>query len=1135
MNYGLKKSFSLLLPLLLTVWPLSAESVVSLTSPTSGLTTTVDVTSQIPYLIVKDANDKQLAKVRLGLTLSGASYSARMTFVSASDVEAITDSYTTIHGKHSSVTCAANKTDVTFNNTDEKPLIVEVRAYDDGVVFRYKLPGEEGQKMSFTNELTSYQINTTAHRWLQPFNTSYEADFPYQRSGGQTGTWGFPALFEQNGTFFLITEANIGRNYCSTHLDNTSSANQYKVSYPFDYEGYNVGSAKPSYTGTDWVSPWRVMIIGSLATVVESTLVEDVSEPCRVENTDFVQPGRAAWIYWAYNHSSKDYQICVKYVDLAVAMGWEYMLIDWEWEQMSNGGNVEDAVRYALSKGIKPLLWYHSNDEKMQNHDRRIQELAWLKRIGVAGIKVDFFESDKQHTMQYFADLLEDAAQYQIMVNFHGCTIPRGWSRTYPHLMSQEAVFGGEQYNNGGTMTTEGARINCLLTYTRNIVGPMDYTPVAFTDSQHPHTTTFAHELALSVAFESGIQHWADRPEGFYALPLMAQLHMKDVPVAWDETRFIEGYPEKSFLIARRKGEAWYVAVLNGQSEAASFDIPLTFLGEGSYTASIIADGSAARRFSFSTREVTKSEQIHVDCLSRGGCVLTFKKSADISDEQFSSLQQQVDDLLQQASQRIGNNSGGYRQDAIDLLKQALDSSRSSANTPEARYAAYQQLVAAYSEFQENGKAEGGLITVTDDMEDVTEEYLVEKRNFSRDDASTEPNTRFGLLAEPWVVTDNIINQDNGSHGGFDSFEGGRAISIEKWNGGEPAMVNDKIYQTTKAALPAGDYHLHISVTCRAGLSNGRCLLRVARGEELPDKGVTQNVLATYDMSRTDYTGEYDVCNFHLDQPETLTLGWVLNIPQSESGHAFRVTAIRIVDNSGNDVSAAYLGNYENIQRRDRSYIRFGHPTNWQVEDFSIPNGGDGTKQGIDRYPGYDCLMLGVWDDSSRASGNLANARLYRQVTLPAGHYYFCAAYNAIYNLKSAYTFAATEPLTAAETPTKALAFYHLSDTPISDDFYGISFTLEQETTLYLGWNVDLTTGPQQEFRAKAIRLFREKGDDIVDAIQRPTPDPSRQGGEKAGAMYDLSGRKVADSSFVIRHSSFPKGIYIVNGKKVLI
>ena len=227
--------------------------------------------------------------------------------------------------------------------------------------------------------------------------------------------------------------------------------------------------------------------------------------------------------------------------------------------------------------------------------------------------------------MQYFADILEDAAKYELLVNFHGCTIPRGWSRTYPHLMSQEAVFGAEQYNNGPVMTTEGARINCLLPYTRNVVGPMDYTPVAFTNSQHPHTTTYAHELALSVAFESGIQHWADRPEGFYALPPTAQDHMKQVPVAWDETRFIGGYPEKSFIVARRKGDRWYVAALNGQSQAVSFDIPLTFLGQGTYSVSCIADGTSDNTFSFTTHTLSRDSHFQADCLPRGGCILTLQ------------------------------------------------------------------------------------------------------------------------------------------------------------------------------------------------------------------------------------------------------------------------------------------------------------------------------------------------------------------------------------------------------------------------------------------------------------------------------------------------------------------------------
>ena len=611
---------------LLLTFPSSlfAKNACSLTSPNTGIQADMEMISNVPFLIIKDATGKQLSKVRLGFNTSEENFSTGITFVKASKPKTFTEKYHAIHGKRSEVSNTGKRMTLNFKNSKKKPFSIEVRAYDNGVTFRYVLSNKENNKITFTDEQTSYEIPSTAHRWLQPFNTSYEADFPYQATSGKTGVWAFPALFELNGVFTLITEANIGRSYCSTHLDNTNAANEYKVGYPFAYEGYNKGEVNPSCTGL-WKSPWRVLIIGNLKTIVESTLVNDVSEPCQLANTEFVKPGRAAWVYWAYNHGTKDYKICCQYVDLAAKMGWEYVLFDWEWESMGNGGNVEDAVRYAYSKGIKPMIWYHSNNPKMQNHDERVKEFQWLKRIGVVGIKVDFFESDKQHTMQYFADLLEDAAQYEIMVNFHGCTVPRGWSRTYPNLMSQEAVFGAEQYNNGRVMTTEGARINCLLTYTRNVIGPMDYTPVAFTNSQHIHTTSFAHELALSVAFESGIQHWADRPEGFYALPFEAQLHMRNVPVAWDETRFLDGYPGKAFVVARRKADTWYVSCLNGENNARQQDIALNFLSSGDYMLTCIADGDDEKTFNITHRTVTANDNMSVSCLPRGGFTMIIK------------------------------------------------------------------------------------------------------------------------------------------------------------------------------------------------------------------------------------------------------------------------------------------------------------------------------------------------------------------------------------------------------------------------------------------------------------------------------------------------------------------------------
>lgn len=940
--------------------PVRATSEATLSSPDNGLKVTVDVASQIPYLTVK-RNDKQVAKVRLGLTLEDANFGSRLTFVSATEPAFVSDTYQSIHGKRSVNTCQANATELTFTNQDNESITVEVRAYEDGIVFRYKLPGGEDKTLSFKDELTTYIIPSKAHRWLQPFNTSYEADFPYQASAGKTGTWGFPSLFELDGTFMLLTEANIGRNYSATHLDNSASSSQYKVCYPFDYEGYNVGASKPSYTGRDWVSPWRVLIVGDLATVVESTLVEDVSDPCAIEETGFVLPGRAAWIYWAYNHSSKDYQICTKYTDLAVTMGWEYVLIDWEWEQMGNGGSVEDAVRYARSKRVKPMLWYHSNDSKIQNHDERVKEFAWLKRIGVAGVKIDFFESDKQHTMQYFEDILKDAADYQLLVNFHGCTVPRGWSRTYPHLMSQEAVYGAEQYNNGPTMTTEGARINCLLTYTRNVIGPMDYTPVAFTNSQHPHTTTFAHELALSVAFESGIQHWADRPEGFLALPYEAKLHMKNVPVAWDETRFVDGYPGKAFVVARRKAGTWYVACINGEKKARQQDIALDFLPTGTHLLTLVADGTDEETFRITHRLVTADDRITVPCLSQGGFVLTV---GEATYKQFVELKRQANSLLKTAKKNVGAQSGQYKETMVSTLEAAIAATAdiTAESTADQLNTAYASLGDAFSALQIYGQNE--VLFTTGDCEhaksggkDVTKTYLHESRAFARADQE-----------------------------------------------------------------------------------------RTTSGE----------------------------------------------------------------------------------------YYRFGKPKYWNVENYLINEGSDGTKQGIDNYPGYNCLQLGRWEESASqmTDADHENQRLYQRVTLPAGRYFLGAAYHYIDKSRvgtRAYLTVSHEPLSTADVRSKALAWGTLSS--VSDDgaVYGVRFCLEEEQEVVLGWQMD-GRSEHSEFRCSQVQLLLYPQTNGVGE----QAECKMYHGKWPGAVYDLSGRRIGNSTSDILHSH-QQGLCLVNGKKVFI
>ena len=465
-----------------------------------------------------------------------------------------------------------------------------LRLYNDGIAFRYDYP-----EAWTGSDPTVFSIPEGTRRWMQQWTDSYEGFFPLSTTykvepvpsfcgiskseEGYNNRWGYPTLLEpQDGLFVLLSEANIERGQSASCLYNDKEL--FKV-VPADLTKGTV----PIVRNT----PWRVAIIGSLAEVVESTLITDVSNPCQIADTNWIQPGVVSWVYWAYNHGSNDYSIIKKYVDMAATLHLPYVLIDAEWDQMdqlasNEGKTIEDAVAYAKEKGVKPMIWYNSSvgwvdgaptpKYRLNKPENREKEFAWCEKLGVAGVKIDFFSGDNQMNMDYCLDLLESAARHHLLVNFHGATIPRGWQRTWPNLMSTEGVYGAEWYNNVPTFTAKAAAHNATLPFTRNVIGPMDYTPCAFSDSQHPHITTHAHELALTVLFESGLQHLADKPESFLAQPQEVQDFLSHLPSVWDETRFVSGYPGESVVIARRSGNTWYIAGINGTDEEKELALP---------------------------------------------------------------------------------------------------------------------------------------------------------------------------------------------------------------------------------------------------------------------------------------------------------------------------------------------------------------------------------------------------------------------------------------------------------------------------------------------------------------------------------------------------------------------------------
>ena len=506
-------------------------------------------------------------------------------------VRNIKEDYQMLTGKRLHCTNEANE----YQTALSKHVRLVLRLYNDGVAFRYEYTDIPDGNLPPEH---AYVIPEGTKRWMQQWCDSYEGFFPldttyrvmpvpsysgtFKSAEGWNIRWGYPALIEpQEGVFALITEANIEKGQSASCLYNKGEKFRVTPDESLNSKLLTLNFKK---------SPWRVIIIGSLKDVVQSTLVTDVSDPCKIKDTSWIHPGVVSWIYWAYNHGSNDYDIIKKYVDMAVTLHLPYVLIDAEWDMMKDGKTIEDAVNYAKSKGIKPLIWYNSSvgwvdgaptpKYRLNKPEDREKEFAWCEQIGVAGVKIDFFSGDNQKNMDYCIDLLESAARHHLLVNFHGATIPRGWQRTYPNLMSTEGVYGAEWYNNVPTFTDKAACHNATLPFTRNVIGPMDYTPCTFSDSQHPHITTNAHELALTILYESGLQHLADKPESYLAQPTEVQQFLSHLPSVWDETRLINGYPGRFVIMARRCGNRWYVAGINGLDTPQDLSVPLDFIGK---------------------------------------------------------------------------------------------------------------------------------------------------------------------------------------------------------------------------------------------------------------------------------------------------------------------------------------------------------------------------------------------------------------------------------------------------------------------------------------------------------------------------------------------------------------------------
>jgi hypothetical protein len=590
------------------------------------------------FLSAEEGTVEMIESSQLGITRNDTDFTDQLIFHSEGEETEFSESYELITGKKRKVEFSWNELTVTFRNDSNKLLAVDLRALNDGVAFRYRFPETDNAEYTVTGETTSFKVPLPGKAWIHPYDTitkwtpAYETFFTNGTDIGKNAPgnqgWAFPTLFHVNNAWMMLTESNLGDNFYGAHLEPEVKDGTYTIRLPEKEEAMNTCVAEPSST-LPWTMPWRViMVSNNIADIVESTLVEDLSDPCVVEDLSWIKPGKASWSWWSNHDSPQDFEKLKEFIDLAAEMNWEYSLVDANWNLMK-GGNIQELIQYANEQKVGILMWYNSGGphntvgeqlrDAMHITERRREEFAKLQEWGVKGVKIDFFQSDKPDIIKQYHDILKDAADFQILINFHGCTMPRGWERTYPHLMTMEAVRGAECYSFDGRYPDAAPWHNTILPFTRNVVGPMDYTPVNFTDQTYPHITTSGHEIALALIFHSGILHFADRVSAFQELPDFAKKYLQDVPVSWDQTKFLEGYPGKYVVLAREKDGIWYFAGINGSDEPRSVDLQLPFIKEGSYLAEIITDGEKERSFMYYKKPFDNTTSLNIEMKPLGG------------------------------------------------------------------------------------------------------------------------------------------------------------------------------------------------------------------------------------------------------------------------------------------------------------------------------------------------------------------------------------------------------------------------------------------------------------------------------------------------------------------------------------
>lgn len=620
----------------------------TITSPDGTLTLTVSLREGQLFYAVQCDNQTVVEPSRLGLRSNNGDYSDHLSLCNWQEGR-IDKQYTLSRAKVSSSHYVANQLLVELKNAKGRLFSVEFRLDNHNLAFRYLLPkdGEEAS-IRILEELTAFRFPDFTTTFLTPqsdpmvgwkrskpsYEEEYEADAPMHQPSQFGRGYTFPALFHvgERG-WVLVSETDVDSRYCGSRLSDYSIEKGYQIAFPMVEENNGNGTSEPAMA-LPAETPWRTLTLGrDLKPIVETTIPWDLVEERYAPSIPY-RMGRSTWSWIIWQDPSMNFEDQCRYIDLAEAMGYEYILIDAGWDSEIGYERMPELFAYARQRGVEPFLWYASsgywNDitqspvNRMDNPIRRKAEMRWMREQGVRGIKVDFWGGDKQETMRLYEAVLSDANDYGLMVIFHGCTLPRGWERMYPNFVGSEAVLASENLVFGQHHCDREAFKATLHPFIRNTVASMEFGGVILNkrlnrtnNGGSTRRTGDVFQLATAILFQNPIQNFALTPNNLEDTPDFCIDFMREVPTTWDEVRLLDGYPGRYVVLARRHGSTWWIGGVNATTEELTLQLELP---EEITTATLYRDDATLQPTRSQTR--IKHHRLPITLTPNGGMVL---------------------------------------------------------------------------------------------------------------------------------------------------------------------------------------------------------------------------------------------------------------------------------------------------------------------------------------------------------------------------------------------------------------------------------------------------------------------------------------------------------------------------------